>query len=123
VTADEFDGFAVVDRYRSVCLCNVGAPGFSVPVAVTSDGRDTLWIVDEAELQAKGSRRGNGDRPHEQLGPLPEHWRERVAWSALIRCGRSTKKKRPCRIPVAQAGDACEFHRAARPDAERQTAP
>lgn len=116
------DRFALFDWERSACLCNVGAPGHSVAVAVTDDGRDTLWIVDDAELHAEHPRCGNGEQPHEQIGPLPERWRERVAWSAAFRCGQPTKSGRPCRLPVDQAGGSCSFHRAASPDADWQTA-
>ncbi|WP_460359035.1 hypothetical protein [Mycobacterium sp. ZZG] len=122
MSGNEFDGFALVDRERSACLCDVGSAGYVLAVAVTDDGYDTFWIVDESELHAEQPTHGNANQPHEQVGALPERWRERVAWSAPFRCGRPTKKKRPCRMPVAQAGDACEFHRAARADAERQTA-
>lgn len=122
MAGDEVDRFALFDWERSACLCDVGAPGHSVAVAVTDDGRDTLWIVDDAELHAEHPRCGNGAQPHEQIGPLPERWRERVAWSAAFRCGRPTKSGRPCRLPVDQAGGSCSFHRAASPDADWQTA-
>lgn len=120
---DQFDEFTLVDWSRSACLCDVGSVGHSVAVAVASDGSDTLWIIDEAELHAEHPRHGDARHPHEQLGPLPQRWRERVAWAAPFRCGRPTKSGRPCRLPVDQAGVACSFHRAAGPDAERQTAP
>lgn len=121
MAGDEFDRLALVDWERSACLCDVGAPGHSLAVAVTDDGRDTLWMVDDAELRAEHPRCGDGRQPHEQVGPLPERWRERVAWSAAFRCGRPTKSGRPCKLRVARPGDRCLFHRAASPDAERQT--
>lgn len=117
-----FDGFPLIDWQRSACLCDVGAPGHSLAVAVTDDGRDTLWMIDDAELHAEHPRHGGNSQPHEQVGPLPERWRERVAWSAAFRCGLPTKSGRPCKLPVARPGDRCLFHRAASPDAERQTA-
>ena len=66
--AGEFDGFPLFDWERSACLCDVGAPGHSIAVAVTDDGRDTLWMVDDAELNAEHPRCGNGDQPHERVG-------------------------------------------------------
>ena len=122
--AHQFDGFALVDWARSACLCDVGAPGHSLAVAVTDDGRDVLWLIDDAELHAEHPRHGDSRQSHEQVGPLPARWRERVAWSAAFRCGRPTKSGRPCRLPVGQAGRSCSFHRAANPDAdaERQAA-
>ncbi len=107
---DEFDGFALVDWERSACLCDVGAPGHSVAVAVTNDGRDTLWIVDNAELHAEQPRHGDGDQPHEWTGPLPERWRRRIAL-APFRCSRPTKGTgRPCRIEVSTFGRSCGLH-------------
>ncbi|QQW36879.1 hypothetical protein [Mycobacterium marinum] len=113
---------AYVDHERTACLCGDGLPGFWAAVCVTATGDDVLWLVSLDELDAEHPRCGNGDQPHEQVGPLPERWRERVAWSAAFRCGRPTKSGRPCRLPVDQAGGSCSFHRAASPDAERQTA-
>jgi hypothetical protein len=137
--AHAFDGFALVDWARSACLCDVGASGQSVAVAVTDDGSDALWIVDDAELHAEHPRHGNGDQAHEQLGPLPAWFRARIAqigapgaaywrevdgrWLPVYLCGRPTKKKRPCRIPVDQAGGACEWHRGVQPEAVRRAAP
>lgn len=112
--AGEFDRFALVDWERSACLCDVGAPGHSVAVAVTHDGRDTLWIVDDAELHAEHPRCGNGDQAHEQVGSLPAVWRRRVYGDP--RCGAPTTAGRPCRMKVACQGDVCEVHRKPRCD-------
>jgi hypothetical protein len=110
MSGDKFDGFALVDWERTVHLCDVGMPGHVIAVAVTDDGRDTLWIVDEEELHAEDPRHGNGDQPHEWTGALPERWRHRVAL-APYRCGRRTKTTgRPCRIEVSAPGRACGLH-------------
>lgn len=105
----KFDGLALVDRERSACLCDVGAPGYTAAIAVTDDGRDSLWIVDEAELHAKHPRHGNGNQRHEQLGPLPAAVRERI--SPAPRCGRPTKATgEPCRQRVSAPGEPCGWH-------------
>ncbi|EFG79556.1 hypothetical protein HMPREF0591_0533 [Mycobacterium parascrofulaceum ATCC BAA-614] len=114
--APDFDGFALVDWERSACLCDVGSAGYVLAVAVTSDGADTLWIVDDAELHAEHPRYGSADQLHEQLGPLSAALRERI-WPTP-RCGRPTKGTgRPCRIVVSGPGEACGLH------SNRQAAP
>lgn len=114
MAGNEFDGLSLVDWDRSACLCDVGAQGYSVAVAVTSDGCDALWIVDEAELHAEDPRCGNARQLHEQLGPLPAAFRERI-WPTP-RCGRSTKGTgRPCQIVVSAPGEACGLHSEPRP--------
>jgi hypothetical protein len=113
---DNFDWFPLFDWERSACLCDVGAPGHSVAVAVTDDGRDTLWMVNDAELNAEHPRCGNGDQPHEQVGPLPPDVRARVDqvhtrrdWP---RCGRPTHAGTPCHQRVKATGQACGQHSA-----------
>jgi hypothetical protein len=106
---DDLDGFALIDWERSACLCDVGAPGNSVAVAVTADGRDVFWLVDEAELHAEHPRHGNADQPHEWTGPLPDRWRHRIA-AAPFRCGRPRADGRPCRQAVKAAGRPCCWH-------------
>lgn len=126
-TPDPFDGFALVDRERSACLCDVGMPGHSIAVAVTSTGDTSLWLVDDAALGAKHQQWGNDNQPHEQQGPLPEHWRHRVdqvfARRNWPRCGRPRKDGRPCRAPVARHGQHCSWHRDVQQEAERQAPP
>lgn len=108
MSGNKFDGFALVDRARSACLCDVGAPRHSAAVAVTSDGHDTLWIVDEVELHAEHPRHGDANQPHEQLGRLPAVWRRSIVGDP--RCGAPTAAGRPCRMKVANQGDTCAIH-------------
>jgi hypothetical protein len=114
MAGDEFDGFALVDWERSACLCDVGASGHSVAVAVDDDGRDVLWIVDEAELHAEHPRHGNSNQPHEQLGPLPKSVADRIRRrgpDVAHMCAGYNKQGQPCRLRVARPGDRCLFHR------------
>lgn len=121
MTGDKHVG-SLIDWARSARLGDVGAAGYAAAVCVTTSGEDVLWLVSKVDWFSDHPRHGDASQPHEQLGPLPRRWRERVAWAAPFRCGRPTKSGRPCRLPVDQAGGACSFHRAARPDAERHTA-
>lgn len=121
--AGEFDGFPLFDWERSACLCDVGAPGHSIAVAVTDDGRDTLWMVDDAELNAEHPRCGNGDQPHERVGAMPPDVQARVDQAHTRRnwprCGRPKKNGAPCRTPVARHGDHCSWHRDVEPELRR----
>lgn len=106
----DFDGFALVDWERSACLCDVGAPGHSLAVAVTDDGRDVLWLIDDAEHP----RQGDSRQPHEQLGPLPRSVADRIRRrgpDAARMCAGYNKRGLPCKLPVARPGDRCLFHR------------
>lgn len=104
------DRLVLIDPDRSAHLCDAGSPGFTAAVCVRPDGRDALWLVDRAELSAEHPRHGNGDQPHEQLGPLPDRYRLGVRCTP-IRCGRPTATGRPCRTPVHRPGDGCHWHR------------
>ena len=113
----DFDEFALVDWERSACLCDVGAPGHSLAVAVTDDGRDVLWLIDDAELHAEHPRHGDSRQPH------------RTGWTAARALARTRRMVSPVPLrPTHQekatlpdtSGPAlagrCEFHRAARQD-------
>ncbi|GFG98129.1 hypothetical protein MTIM_40080 [Mycobacterium timonense] len=116
MSGDRFDRITLLDWGRSACLCDVGAPGQSVAVAVTADGRDVFWLLDETEPHADYPRYGDARQPHEQHGPLPDALRERI-WPTPRR-GRPTKGTgRPCRIAVSAPAEACRLH------SERQAAP
>jgi hypothetical protein len=109
MSSADLDRYAIIDWHRSACLCDVGAPGFSVAVAVTGDGSDALWIIDKAELHAGHPRHGDGDQRHERVGRLPADIRERI--SPAPRCGRPTKTTgRSCRQRVGAPGEACGMH-------------
>jgi hypothetical protein len=114
---DEFDGFALVDWDRSACLGDVGSTGYVVAWSVIADGEDMAWLVNEAELLKGGNaQHGSANQVHEQLGPLPELWRHRVAL-APYRCGRPRADGRACRQSVKAPGRPCVWH------SERASAP
>lgn len=48
--------------------------------------------------------------PHEQLGPLPARWTDRLARLAGPRCGQPRRDGRPCRRHVARPGHPCHQH-------------
>ena len=116
MTADEPDRFSFVDFMRSACLADVDLPGYAIAWCVNSAGEDQAWLISEAELNIPGTTHGDGDQPHEQLGPLPDRWRYRVAL-APYRCGRPRADGRPCRQFVGEAGRTCAWH------SERASAP
>lgn len=103
---------AYIDDHQSCCLCDIGLPGWRATVCVADDGRHDLVLVNTEFL---GDPRATYDpittqAPHEQPGPLPSRWRDRVQLAPL-RCGRPTKSGRPCRAPIPQPGDTCGHHR------------
>ena len=117
MSADRFDGSTLIDWERSACLCDVGSPGFVAAWSVAPDGEDVAWLVDEAELlKGADAQHGSANQVHEQLGPLPGHWRARVYLSP-IRCGRARADGRPCRQLVGAPGRPCAWH------SERTNAP
>lgn len=54
--ARSFDGSALVDWKRSVCLCDVGLAGYLLAVAVDTDGRDVLLVVNDELFDTDRSR-------------------------------------------------------------------
>lgn len=99
-----------IDDARSACLCDVGMPGYVLAVAVDPDGGCDLVLLDWSVLDCEVHNVYNPSTPqapHEQLGPLPRHWRSRAL---SLRCGRPTKTGRPCRALVPRAGDARGWH-------------
>ncbi|BCO35260.1 hypothetical protein BMW24_004510 [Mycobacterium heckeshornense] len=106
---------ALIDHERSTCLCDVGLPGYWLATCVKPDGDTVLWLVDRDELGGDNRCCGYGDDvAHEQLGPLPFEYAQRIA--ALdrrrgYRCGRRTRSGTVCRMRVTRPGDACEWHR------------
>jgi hypothetical protein len=105
---DEFDRFTFVDYQRSACLCDVGLADYTVALCVTANGENQAWLVSEAELGIANTPHGDADQPHEQLGPLPAHWRSMVML-APYRCGRPRADGRPCRQAVKGPG-RCAWH-------------
>jgi hypothetical protein len=109
---DISDNVSMIDDARTVCLCGDGLPGYVAAVLVARDGREDLVLV-RTELLGDGVSTYRHDARgalHEQTGELPSVYRRRVN-RAQLRCGRPTKADRPCRTPVAHAGDTCCWHR------------
>jgi hypothetical protein len=110
-----------IDHARSSCLCGAGLPGYAAVVAIDQDGGTDLVLIDQSALGCEVHNIYNPttpQAPHEQTGPLPYHWRARVHLAPL-RCGQPTQHGRPCRVIVAQPGQACGRHR--RRETERST--
>lgn len=108
-----------VDPRRCVPLWDVGAD-YEAGVAVI-DGSD--YANTEVLVLLDRDARVVTDMlcarvTHEQLGPLPELWRQRVA-AAPLRCGRITRAGSRCRAQVGAAGQPCRHHR----DAEQLMLP
>ncbi|WP_084055149.1 hypothetical protein [Mycobacterium avium] len=76
---------SLIDWERSTCLCDAGKPNYVAAVCITGEGDTTLWLVSMSELDGccpQHARRGNPHQPHEQLGPLPEQFRQRLQAAA-----------------------------------------
>jgi hypothetical protein len=102
-----------IDHARSTCLCQAGLPGYAAVVAIDSDGGTDLVLIDQSALGCESHNSYNPttpQAPHEQAGPLPPRWRDRVQLAPL-RCGRRTKSGTSCRAYVARPGHACGWHR------------
>jgi hypothetical protein len=84
-------------------------------VCIDATGREHFAIVEWRSIGDETVRYDStcSSVAHEQLGPLPSRWRDRVQLAPL-RCGRPTQAGRPCRIPVAAPGQRCSWHRAER---------
>lgn len=106
-----------VDPARCAPLWDVGAPEWTAGVVVIAD--DTYAEHDGLTVPVLLHRDADKVRDllcnlveHEQLGPLPVGWRQRVR-DARWRCGRTTKAGGRCRAEVGKQGDACRWHRGA----------
>ncbi|SEH79596.1 hypothetical protein SAMN04489835_4233 [Mycolicibacterium rutilum] len=76
--ARSFDGSALVDWKRSVCLCDVGLAGYLLAVAVDTDGRDVLLVVNDELFDTDRSRYRLDVPEHEKTGPLPRRYAKGV---------------------------------------------
>lgn len=110
--ARDLDNAAWLDHERSASLHDVGAPELAAVVGVHLDGSVLLLIAETARIGDPTAifDAGCADAPHEQLGPLPARWRDRVALAPFY-CGRQTLRGTRCRIPVTQPGGTCGWHR------------
>lgn len=102
----------VIDAARTACLCAAGCTDYLAAVAVGTDGRETLVLASRDAIGDENARYDStcADVEHEQPGPLPPRWRDRVTLAPL-RCGRRTKSGKTCRSYVSQPGAACGRHR------------
>lgn len=98
----------IVDRKRCVFLCDVGLVGYTNALCIDRRGDEKAWLIDEAVPGVPRTPHGDADQPHEQLGPLPAHWRHRLAL-APFRCGRPRADGRRCQL-VGEPGRACGRH-------------
>jgi hypothetical protein len=108
------DGFSLVDDERTACLCDVGSPTYVAAAAINPDGSVT-YVLAAVELLGDPSATYDAhcaNVTHEQTGPLPPRWRDRVEL-APARCGRRTKAGTRCRTHVGRPGDACGWHKQA----------
>jgi hypothetical protein len=107
------DRFSIIDDNRTACLCDVGgASGYVAATVVNAAGATTYLLVavehlgdDSATYDAMCTAAA-----HEQTGPLPPRWRDRIELAPL-RCGRRTKVGTACRAYVGRPGAACGHHR------------
>ena len=101
------DNRPIVDPQQVACLGN----GSHAVVAITPDGDTRFWIMGP-DLDDQTSGCASPDHaPHEQAGPLPPVYRQRLN-AVLLRCGAPTLSTGlPCRTPVARPGQRCGHHR------------
>jgi hypothetical protein len=65
------DRFAIVDRRRSADLDDVGAAGWTLAVAIDTDGAEILGVVKRSDVGNPNAGFGMGSTPrHEETGPL-----------------------------------------------------
>ena len=98
-----------IDEHRCVYLDDVGLPGYSAVVVVTSAGEERLVLCWRDGLNRPGYPYWPDDwravAPHELTGRLPKAY--------APTCGRTaTSSGKPCRVRVALFGDACPRHAA-----------
>ena len=68
---DNIDAFAIIDRRRSADLDDVGGAGWTVAVAIDSDGAEHLGVIHRSAIGNPNIGFGTGCTPaHEQLGAL-----------------------------------------------------
>ena len=89
-------------------------------VAIGPDGETRLWLMSPNLDDHTHGCSCPDHAPHEQDGPLPPVYRQRLNHT-LLRCGAPTLATgRPCRCPVARVGDRCTHHRHPVPSQEDQ---
>ena len=107
------DRLSIIDDARTICLCDVGgSPNYVAATVVNGDGVPVYLM---AAVKSVGDTKVTfdancPDAVHEQLGPLPPRWSDRVQLAPL-RCGRTTRTGTRCRAYVGRPGDACGWHK------------
>ncbi|OBG72057.1 MULTISPECIES: hypothetical protein [unclassified Mycobacterium] len=74
------DDIDLIDESRSVCLCDVGAPGYLAATVVSGDGTTHFVLAAGVALGDYNVRYDPvcHDAQHEQVGPPPAGARERI---------------------------------------------
>jgi hypothetical protein len=76
---DHINGFAIVDRHRSVDLDDVGGPGRILAIAVDSAGAEHLGVIERRTLGDRATGFSMGWPEHENVGALPIDVLQRIA--------------------------------------------
>jgi hypothetical protein len=69
--SEDIDGFAIIDRHRSAHLDDVGGAGWTLAVAIDTDGAEILGVIHRSAIGDRTAGFGMGSTPrHEETGPL-----------------------------------------------------
>lgn len=87
--------------------------GTLLAACIDADADVTFWIVKPLnDIEQHAAIHGrSSDARHDQLGPLPAAYRDRLRQVARSRCGRTCRGGRSCRNIVVHAGEPCSRHR------------
>ncbi len=80
---------------------------------IDADGNPWPWVLTR-ETQFDHGCTCRDCAPHEQPGPMPARWVDRVA-TVTTRCGQPCADGHRCRTPVAIPGGTCHWHTTQRP--------
>lgn len=68
-----------IDHERSACLCDVGCADYIAATVVSPDGEPRLILACRDEVGTDATYRIDcPDAPHEQTGPLPTEYTNRI---------------------------------------------
>lgn len=96
---DEFDG-------TTLPLARIELDhGLELAECVDSSGARSLWVL-SPDLDADQGDAGPLTAPHEQDGPLPREWRQRIG----LVCGAVARTGKPCKTLVKSYGERCTHH-------------
>ncbi len=109
VTSDD-DHRPIIDPEASVRL----EPGLFLAWCVGPEGEPAAWLLEDHAAAGTGSASATA-APHEQEGPLPDEFRDRVEQTVPETAPRCRAPRRddgqPCRARVRRHGDRCHWHR------------